>query len=316
MCLDSLQNQTYGNWVAFVADDCSVDASLAVVRAHSDHRVMVERRTDNVGPVANTNLLLRNVSTEYFAILHQDDWWEPEFLGTLKRILDSTPTALIATCTTRVVGDQGSREVGLADLWPGEDVVPSREALALVLQPNRMFMASVLARSRLLHLVPPLETSVPLVYDWLLWIRAATVGDFRVSRRILANYRAHPESISSHATDRNLWVDDYIRLEQLVEEDWSARGEPYVGARQQLRSTIWAMLLGQALRLARRRQRTEAGRSLRAARSLAPSRASATINVGAIIAAAVLPDPILSGIARMLDPLTRVVVERAGKVHG
>src|SRR5207245_2143956 len=84
-CLQSVISQTFEAWKALVADDASTDSTVELAATFADPRIELIRRDSNIGTVSNINLLLAEVDTEYVAILHQDDWWEPEFLATMVR---------------------------------------------------------------------------------------------------------------------------------------------------------------------------------------------------------------------------------------
>src|ERR1700730_6383427 len=110
-CLESIQSQTFTDWKAVVGDNASTDGSAEIVRGLGDPRFELVCRQENVGYVRNTNLLLDNVDTELVAILHSDDWWEPDFLTRLVDLLDQAPDAIMAACAAGLKLESGETRV-------------------------------------------------------------------------------------------------------------------------------------------------------------------------------------------------------------
>jgi hypothetical protein len=238
----------------------------------ADPRFELIRRHSNIGTVSNINLLLAEVDTEYVAILHQDDWWEPEFLATMLRLLDDARSALLATCAVRLLRPNGGEEVtGFHTWWGRSGLCESSEALRTVVLPNRIFIPGVVVRTDLHRVVGSYEASLPLVYDWNMWMHAAALGDFQVTDEVLANYRYHAGSLTSDAARRNLWALDLVKLWRVMESEWPADVEPYQRARRTLQASIWGMILGEAWGLAKTGDRKQARFAAMLAGSVAPS---------------------------------------------
>ena len=222
ICLESLFAQTFQGWSAILADDCSSDGTMRIARGFGkDPRLKLQSRRRNLGSLANTNLLLAAVDSEFVALLHQDDWWESEFLNTTITALDSAPSAMIATTAVRVHRIHGGVDVsGLHQYTPTRGLISSDHALRLLVKPNVMYIAGVLARRTLFELAPLFEPSLPLAYDWHAWITAATIGEVFISDQVLANYLEHERSISSQAIPDNLWAHDILRMHVLCSSSW------------------------------------------------------------------------------------------------
>ena len=121
--------------------------------------------------MANWNLLLGEIDTEYAVLLSADDWWEPRFLERMVAILDRHPESLLAAAAVRVMESDRQVEVlGLHQLWPADrGACPPAEALRLLLtRRNRLYVHAVLARAELYRRVR-LEDSP--VADWMLFDR-------------------------------------------------------------------------------------------------------------------------------------------------
>lgn len=87
-CLDSLQSQTFTNWTALVANDCSNDntASVAAEYAQKDNRISVRTGDERAWLMGNTLNALRSLDlapNDVVAILDGDDWIMPDCLEKL-----------------------------------------------------------------------------------------------------------------------------------------------------------------------------------------------------------------------------------------
>jgi hypothetical protein len=271
-CLASVIGQTMDGWTAVVGDNASTDESVAVISAFADRRIRLVRREATTNWVTNVNRLLAEAGdSDYIAILHADDWWEPSFLKTMVAHLDSATRSSMATCIARVVHpDAPATYTGLPYRRSAPtSTCPSAEAARLLAKKNWLCPAAVLLRRSLFERFPHFEESLPFVNDWLMWIRAATIGDVEVCQTPLANYRRHDQNLSKEATRANLWADDMVRMLGILQSEW-AGGEPFKGARQAVAAGVANEILADAAFRALRGDTPGALREAALARSIAP----------------------------------------------
>jgi Glycosyl transferase family 2 len=239
-CLESIRAQTFTDWTAIIGDNASTDQSAEIVRSFEDPRFRLVQRKQNIGYIRNTNLLIAEVQTELVAILHSDDWWEPDFLVRLIDLLDCSPSALIAVCAARHVFETGTRRIhrlGRNGLGTEDAVLTSPDATRLLVRGWPFLTpSSVLARSDLYKRLR-FEESLPYSTDWLMWLRASSIGAVAVSTKPMTNVRKHRASVTGEAEGDVLWADEWIRLAAILDAEWEAGGTPYPGAGTEL----WTM---------------------------------------------------------------------------
>jgi glycosyltransferase involved in cell wall biosynthesis len=77
-CMDSIANQTFGNWEHIFLDNCSTDDSLAIAQdyASRDHRITVHTNTEFLSQVDNYNRALSLISpaSRYVKVVEPDNW--------------------------------------------------------------------------------------------------------------------------------------------------------------------------------------------------------------------------------------------------
>ena len=96
-CLDSIKNQTYGDFEVLCVDDCGKDSSMDIVReyAQKDNRFKILTHEHNRGVSAARNTGLDNASGEYTMFVDSDDWLETNALEVIKDNFDKSKSEVI-----------------------------------------------------------------------------------------------------------------------------------------------------------------------------------------------------------------------------
>lgn len=91
-CLDSLKNQALVDCQFICIDDCSTDASYAILQeyAQADPRFQLLRTPVNSGQAKARNLGIPFAKGKYIAMLDADDWYAPDTLELACRTLEET----------------------------------------------------------------------------------------------------------------------------------------------------------------------------------------------------------------------------------
>ena len=96
-CLDSIKNQTYGDFEVLCVDDCGKDSSMDIVKeyAQKDNRFKILTHEHNSGVSAARNTGLDNASGEYTMFVDSDDWLETNALEIIKDNFDKSRSEVI-----------------------------------------------------------------------------------------------------------------------------------------------------------------------------------------------------------------------------
>ncbi|MCH5275108.1 MAG: glycosyltransferase [Lachnospiraceae bacterium] len=78
--VDSVLNQTYGNFELIIADASESDRVKKVMASYHDERILYKRLKENGGISANTNQALKDATGDYAALLDHDDLLTPDAL--------------------------------------------------------------------------------------------------------------------------------------------------------------------------------------------------------------------------------------------
>ncbi len=86
--IDSVLNQTFGDFELLILDDGSKDSSAEIVKSYTDSRIRLIQNAENEGIVAGQNRLISEAKGEYIAVLDCDDISYPERLEKQVTFLD------------------------------------------------------------------------------------------------------------------------------------------------------------------------------------------------------------------------------------
>lgn len=99
--LNSVLTQSHGAFEVVVIDDGSTDSSASVAAAVYDKRIRLIRQPNSGASLAR-NAGVNNARADYIAFIDADDYWEPDFLESISRLIDICPGAgLFATAYRR-----------------------------------------------------------------------------------------------------------------------------------------------------------------------------------------------------------------------
>lgn len=102
--LKSLLAQTFGGWKCELHNDDPDDPFPAqLVKSLGDSRIELRQHERNIGANATFNLFYRpTVEEEFYCLLEDDNWWEPEFLEVMVAEMRSHPRVVMAWCNQKI----------------------------------------------------------------------------------------------------------------------------------------------------------------------------------------------------------------------
>lgn len=109
--IESVQQQSFGDWELLVAEDCGPDATREIVRsfAMADSRVKLLEMPQNGGPALARNLALEAAQGRWIAFLDSDDLWPPEKLERQLAFQQNCPEAVMSFTGFRRISANGER---------------------------------------------------------------------------------------------------------------------------------------------------------------------------------------------------------------
>lgn len=225
--IQSVLNQTYGNFEIIIVNDGSTDGSLRVVKSIDDARI---RLTDkpNGGVSSARNRGIEEAKYEWIAFLDGDDIWKESHLGTLQSLIKQFPEDKVF-CTSYI----RSNQVMPANTDDSVSIIADyfNEAHTL------FFWTSVACIHRsVLQKVGVFNESLNRGEDLELWTRIGREYRFIKSNSITAVYRIEAENRSNQSF--NL---DRSRVFNYEFKDCSSKSE-YLYYKSQIINTLLSLL--------------------------------------------------------------------------
>ncbi len=193
--LESIFAQTFTDYEVIVSDNCSTDATPAVMSGFSDGRLRSHRNETNIGPFPNMNLLLQMARGDYVCIVHDDDLYAPTFLERLSGMLDAHPSASMVHCAAYEVDANGASQ-RVVRAYPDSRVIPGNQEFLRYLENHNVCCSSVMARRTAYLETGGFDTDL-LCADYMMWVRLALRGDVAYVADPLVEMRVHPITVTS-----------------------------------------------------------------------------------------------------------------------
>ena len=208
--LESVMSQTYKDWECIIVNDGSTDESLRVVEDYiretmSDERLAIRVISQkNAGVAAARNRGVKESRGEYVCFLDADDWWEPNFIDEIDRLIIDYPDAGIY-CTNYIYYKPGKTHVALK-LPRGYMDYPK----AYLQGPMPIWTGATCMPRNVFDEMGEFPVGIQLGEDFLLWAKTATHYKVAFCEKPLAYY--NNDVPSSLRATRNLHAPEYHML--------------------------------------------------------------------------------------------------------
>jgi hypothetical protein len=101
--LESLRAQTFQDWICEVHnDDPGDDRPAHVASELGDQRIRLVQHEKNLGGTATFNLFFHGCREPFYAVLEDDNWWEPSFLEAMLRLAAEFPKTVFFSANMRL----------------------------------------------------------------------------------------------------------------------------------------------------------------------------------------------------------------------
>ncbi|MEO6994123.1 MAG: glycosyltransferase, partial [Lacunisphaera sp.] len=108
----SLQAQTMSHWICELHNDDPDDTFPAqLVQQLGDPRIRLVTHERNLGPIATFNLFYNPTTEPFYALLEDDNSWEPRFLERMITGLSAHPQSVLAWCNQSIARESQTGEI-------------------------------------------------------------------------------------------------------------------------------------------------------------------------------------------------------------
>ena len=179
--IESVLNQTFGDFEFLLLDDCPEDDREAVVRSYDDPRIVYLKNDRNLGIAASRNRLIDLAQGEYLAMFDHDDICRPERLAKEVAYLDAHPACGVVSGWTKPT-------CGGVNEYPEDD---HAIRVALMHGISMWHPASMVRKSVLVATGVRYEAAYTPVEDYMLWMKLVPHTAFHNLQEVLLDYRWH-----------------------------------------------------------------------------------------------------------------------------
>jgi len=199
--LQSIYEQTYGNWEAIIVDNHSTDDTYDVVKRFVDPRVSYLKIHNGGIIAASRNMGIKAAKGHWLAFLDSDDWWSTDKLEICSKYIDDNLDLIHHDLD--IVYDQHS-------LFR-RNVTCSRQLKSpmlkdLLIKGNAIVNSTVIVRKKLLTKVGGISEDKNMVAseDYNTWLRIAALTDrFKYLPKSLGCYQIHSNGVSQRDMSRS-----------------------------------------------------------------------------------------------------------------
>ena len=179
--IESILDQTFKDFNLIICDDCSKDNTWKILEeyAQKDSRIKIIKNEKNLGYNKNFEKLLGFVTSDYFMLSDQDDFWLPNKVEeSYKKI---TTENLNLVCSDLEVVDKNLNTIhpSMWEYWPDYNIknkIKKSRDYRSCLMTNCITGCTTIVNSKLIDKLLPLP-GYPIVHDWWIGIVAGSYGE-------------------------------------------------------------------------------------------------------------------------------------------
>lgn len=206
--LESIINQTYKNIEIIISDNKSIDNTTNIVREFmsKDRRIKLNINSVNLGFSGNLNKIIELANSEYIAIYHADDVYEPTIVEEQVKFLEANKE--LAGCFTlaKVINEKGENKKSI--------FVYNAKNMRKDLIINLDFFINKLANENNIFICPTsmikksvyvdlggYDSSLKFIEDQDMWLRILLKNKLGIIAKELVKYRVHQGQGSNYYTN-------------------------------------------------------------------------------------------------------------------
>lgn len=215
--MDSILNQTYGDFEFIVLNDCSKDSTEQIIASYADDRIVYVKNEQNMGVAATLNKGLSLAKGEYVARMDADDISMPERFALQVAYLDAHPQVAVLAANVELFNEEGPISTGWSTTDPAQMKVDLLFSCGLA-------HPSVMMRRDVIQSLGGYDLEFEGMEDYELWCRVAEDHGVTALSEVLLRYRIHGAQVTKNPSPKYLQRQRRLKLRQLEQLGVVAEG--------------------------------------------------------------------------------------------
>jgi hypothetical protein len=195
--ISSILQQTYDDFEFVIVDDCSTDATAAVITSFEDDRVRYTKNGTNLGQTASLNRGLGICRGRYIARMDADDLARADRFEKQVAFLEARPKVAVVGSNLEFIDSTGSI-VGSWDYPSGEHALRWFALFSCPLSNG----AAVFRKDVVWDQLGGYDETIVVAQDWDLWNRVLSKSEIANLRDRLLQVRQHDGQVSIQAGEQ------------------------------------------------------------------------------------------------------------------
>ena len=170
--IESILSQTYENFEIVIVNDGSTDNSMAVVSEITDPRIRLFTK-ENGGVSAARNFGIEKAQYEYITFLDADDLWFPDYLETIKGMIEQYPQAGIFGTAFTTINRLGVKIDRTIDKLPAGGILLTDNYCRSIIkrEMSQLWTCTICVKKELFHKTGGFRVGVITGEDQDMWLR-------------------------------------------------------------------------------------------------------------------------------------------------
>ena len=213
--VDSIMNQTLGDFEFIIVDDCSGPDTQDYLTRLKDPRLRVIRNETNLGVTKSLNIGFRASRGKYIARMDADDISLPMRFEKQFALMENHPEVIVCGANVEVFGARHQ----LPACVPAAER-PDMEAYRvkmLFVNPGPIHPTAFFSHEKLLEHHIQYDENLKYAQDYGMWAEVSRYGDVWKIGEVLLRYRAHSGQVSSMHRQRQIACDQMTQKKLLTE---------------------------------------------------------------------------------------------------
>ena len=188
VAIQSIIDQTFGNWEFIIVDDCSSDRTDEIVREFqkNDGRIKLIANNVNIGLAASLNRGIASAKGKYIARMDADDVSYPDRLRLQKVFLDNNSDVSVVGGNADLIYENGNR-IRSTSMPESHDSIKN-----VIVRMNPMIHPSVMYRRTFIERMGGYDERLRRKQDYDLWLRGIKSHVYANINDVIIRYRVQP----------------------------------------------------------------------------------------------------------------------------